>query len=125
MTFLLDRVRGRALGLVAFGILALSGCADPSLIGVQDYGSVYGNAVSSTGQPLSSALISSTGTTSTVQSAPNGSFTLTNVAVGEQTITAQAPGYATATADVIVTKGQSVNAGNLTLTVETNTPVNH
>jgi uncharacterized membrane-anchored protein YitT (DUF2179 family) len=111
--------------LVAFGLFALAGCADPSLIGVQDFGTVYGNAVSSTGQPLSSALISATGTTSTVQSAPNGSFTLTNVAVGEQTISAAAPGYATATADVIVTKDQSVNAGNLILTVQTNTPVNH
>jgi len=109
---------------VAFGILALSGCADPSLIGVQDFGSVYGNAVSSTGQPLSMALVSSTGTTSTVSTATNGSFTLNNVAVCEQTVSVSEPGYATATADVIVTKNQSVNAGNLTLTVETNTPVN-
>jgi hypothetical protein len=115
----------RTIVVAGFALLALSGCADPSLIGVQDYGTVYGNAVSSTGQPLSSALISSTGTTTTVQSAPNGSFTLTNVAVGEQTVTASAPGYATATADVIVTKDQSVNAGNIVLTVETNTPVNH
>ncbi len=70
------------------------------------------------------ALVSSTGTTSTVSTATNGSFTLNNVAVGEQTVSVSEPGYATATADVIVTKNQSVNAGNLTLTVETNTPVN-
>ena len=106
-------------------MLIVTGCANPSFIGVQDFGTVYGNAVSSTGQPVSSALVSSTGTTTTVQTAANGSFDLTNVAVGEQTVTVQAPGYATATADVVVTKDGSVNAGNVTLTVTTNTPVNH
>ena len=106
-------------------LLALTACANPSFIGVQDFGSVYGNAVSSTGQPLSNALVSSTGTTMTVSTASNGSFTLTNVAVGEQMVTVRSPGYSDATADVIVTKDQSVNAGNLTLTVQTSTPVNH
>ncbi len=111
--------------LAAVLLLGLTACADPSLIGVQDYGSVYGNAVSSTGQPVTSALVSSTGTTTTMSTASNGSFNLTNVAVGEQTITVRAPGYSDATADVIVTKGVPVNAGNLTLTVQTSTPVNH
>ena len=106
-------------------LLTLAGCANPSFIGVQDFGTVYGNAVSSTGQPVTSALVSSTGSTTTQQTAANGSFSLTNVAVGEQTVTVSSPGYLTATADVIVTKNMSVNAGNITLVVQTNTPVNH
>jgi biotin carboxyl carrier protein len=111
--------------LLGIALLALAGCADPNLIGVQDYGTIYGNAVSSTGQPISNALVSATGIVATGYSSTTGYFSLTMVAVGEQTVTVSSPGYATATADVIVTKGQPVNAGNLVLTVETSTPVNH
>jgi hypothetical protein len=103
--------------------LALSGCANPNFIGVQDYGSIYGNAVSSTNAAISGAYVSATGTTSIVQTAPGGAFTLSNVAVGEQTLTIQAPGYATATATVVVTKDMPVNAGNIVLTQTTSTPI--
>ena len=106
-------------------MLLLTACANPSFIGVQDFGTVYGNAISSTGQPITGALVSASGTLSTISTAANGSFNLTNVAVGEQTVTVRSPGYSDATADVIVTKNMSVNAGNLTLTVQTSTPVNH
>ncbi len=105
-------------------LLTLSGCANPTFIGVQDYGSVYGNVVSTAGAALGGVLVSSTGSTTVVTSAPNGSFTLNNVAVGEQTVTAQSAGYATTMTTVVVTKDQSVNAGNIQLAATTSTPVN-
>ncbi len=103
--------------------VALPGCANPAFIGVQDYGSIYGNAVSSSGSAIGNALVSATGTTSTVLTTPTGSFALPNVAVGEQTLSISAPGYRTASMTVIVVKGQSANAGNVSLTLETSTPV--
>jgi hypothetical protein len=80
--------------------------------------------VSSAGQPVTGAEVSATGSTMPVSSATNGGFTLMNVAVGEQTITVYAPGYTTATATVIVTANQSVNAGNIAIAPTTSTPIN-
>ena len=117
--------RRRSFVVTAGAVLALAGCANPSFIGVQDYGSIYGNAVTSTGAALSGAYVSSTGSTSIVQSASNGSFTMSNVAVGEQTVTIQAPGYSTATETVVVVKDSSVNAGNVSLTATTNATTPH
>jgi hypothetical protein len=113
-------LRRRAFVIAGSAVLALAGCANPSFIGVQDYGSIYGNAVTATGSALPGAYVSSTGSSSIVQSSPTGAFTLSNVAVGEQTITIQAPGYSTATETVVVTKDTPVNAGNVMLTATTN-----
>ena len=104
--------------------LALTGCPNPTAIGLQDYGSIYGNVVSSTGSPIQGAVVSSTGSTQPVTTGPSGAFTLANVAVGQQTVTVSAAGYATATASVLVTKGDSVPAGNITMTQTTSTPIN-
>jgi hypothetical protein len=110
--------------LVACAVLVLAGCTNPNAIGVQDYGTIYGNVVSSSGQPVTGAEVSATGSVNPVSSAPNGAFTLTGVAVGEQTVTVEAAGYMTATATVIVTANQSVSAGNIAITPTTSTPIN-
>jgi endo-alpha-N-acetylgalactosaminidase len=106
--------------------LALSGCPNPTTIGLQDYGSINGNVVSATGSPIQGAVVSSTGSTQPVTTGPNGTFTLTGVAVGQQTVTASAAGYATATVQVIVTKDSTVTVpgNNIVLTQTTSTPIN-
>jgi hypothetical protein len=109
--------RGAFFAFALVSAVALAGCANPNFIGLQDFGTINGNVVDQNGKPVAQALVSATGTTSTVQTQSNGAFNLSNVAVGEQTVTAQAAGYgAPATATVIVVKNDNVTAGNLVLT---------
>ncbi|MBD5654263.1 MAG: carboxypeptidase regulatory-like domain-containing protein [Candidatus Eremiobacteraeota bacterium] len=103
------------LGLLAAGSLAA--CADPNFIGLQDYGTVNGNVVDQNGKPVPTAVVSVTGTTGipfTTQT--DGAFNLTNVAVGEQTITVNAAGYApNNSTTVIVVKNQNATVGNVVI----------
>ncbi len=111
------RYRRRTLGLAALAFVSLLGAkgCDSNAIGVQDYGTVYGNVVDGSGKPIAQALVSATGTTTTVSTERDGAFSLVHVAVGEQTVTVRAAGFTTATADVIVTKDKNVAAGNIAL----------
>jgi len=96
-----------ALILVA---LALAGCPNPNAIGVQVFGSVNVHAVqASNGQPVAGALVNA-GSTNTCPSPTDasGNCTLTQVPVGTEIITANAPGLA-GTATVNVTQDQTVN----------------
>ncbi len=76
-----------------FTAVALTACANPNFIGVQDYGTIIGNVVDSSGKPIVGALVSSTGSGSTYRTVGDGSFTLPQVAVGVQTLSVSAPGY--------------------------------
>ncbi len=107
--------------LAAFCALAfaLTGCADPNFIGIQDFGYIVGNVVDQNGKPVQGALVTSTGVTGApATTGPNGSFSIQNVAVGQQTVTVNPPGGYSAPAapiTVIVVKGQGVSAGNIVI----------
>jgi len=105
-----------AAGALALGMLAA--CANPNFIGLQDFGTVNGNVVDQNGKPISQALVSITGSNSAgVYTQSNGSFTLVNIAVGEQTLSVSAAGYTSNNSTtVIVLKNQNVTAGNIVLT---------
>jgi TolB protein len=101
--------------------LSLSGCANPNYIGIQNYGYIVGNVVDQTGKPISNAFVYATGTTQTAHTGPDGGFNIQNVAVGEQTVTAQAAGYQPqgSPVTVIVTQNAGVQAGNIVLATAT------
>ena len=78
-----------ALGLA----LALAGCANPNLIGVQDYGSVPGRVFdATTNQPIANAIVS-VGSLVTGHTDGTGAFNLVNVPVGTQLVNVTANGY--------------------------------
>jgi hypothetical protein len=105
-----------ALAAVALAF-SLSGCANPNGIGVQDFGYIVGNVTDSSGKPIVNAIVQVTGTNSgSGYTGASGGFTIQNVAVGEQTLTATAVGYATsAPVTVIVTKDTGVTAPTIVL----------
>ncbi len=112
---------GALLGAAAFTtLLGAKGC-DPNYIGVQDYGSIQGNAVDQKGRPLSGAIVY-VGSLATIRSGPDGSFLLPHVPSGEQTVNASLGGYQTGSATVIVAKDKQVSAGNIVLTQVTANP---
>jgi hypothetical protein len=103
-------------GLGTLALLTLIGGCDPNQIGLQDYGTIVGRVADQDGKPIQGALVRSTGTTYTFTTDKTGAFAIQKVAVGQQTVTAYGPGYAgNATTDVIVTKDQTVQAGDLHL----------
>jgi hypothetical protein len=91
------------------------GCSPPAnVVGVQDFGSVAGRVLDAmTNRPIPNALLS-VGSLYTARADVNGGFTLRAVA-GDQTITARAPGYTTATADTTIAKDTTVSIGYIRL----------
>jgi hypothetical protein len=100
---------------LAFAAGAFAGCANPNLIGVQDYGYIVGNVTDQNSKPVAGALVSATGTTTTSRTDDKGNFNLQNVAIGEQTVTIQAAGYGSGTATAIVVKNQGVTVPTVTI----------
>ncbi|HEY0799077.1 MAG TPA: carboxypeptidase-like regulatory domain-containing protein [Candidatus Baltobacteraceae bacterium] len=93
-------------------MLALSACANPNGIGVQDTGTVIGRVYDTgSSQGLPNVLVS-VGSLLAVNTAPDGSFSLPNVPVGLQTVTVTLPpGYSGATTEQVdVLKNQTVAA---------------
>ena len=90
-------------------------CAPPAnVVGVQDFGKVTGRVLDAmTNRPIGNALLS-VGSLYTTHADVNGAFVLQAVA-GDQTVTARAAGYSTATADVTITKDTTVSAGYIRL----------
>ncbi len=125
MTLRSPFARSRTLGAV-FGALALTtlvgakGC-DSNYIGVQDYGSIQGNAVDQKGKPVVGAIVY-VGSLATVHSDQHGAFLLEHVPAGEQTVNSSLGGYATGSATVIVRKDKQVAAGNVVMTQLTTSP---
>ncbi len=109
------RMRYAILGMLLLFALG-DGCSPPpNVVGVQDYGRVTGRVLdATTNRPIPSALVS-VGSLYTTAADPNGAFTLTKVPAGDQTVTARAPGYDSATADTTVQKDQAVSVGYLRL----------
>jgi Carboxypeptidase regulatory-like domain len=103
------------LGMIFLFALG-DGCSPtPNVVGVQDYGQVTGRVLDAmTNQPIPSALVS-VGSLYTTTADPKGAFTLIRVPVGDQTVTARAPGYNSATADTTVLKDQAVGIGYVRL----------
>jgi hypothetical protein len=118
------RAIARAVFIGTFAATTFAGCANPNFIGVQDYGTIIGNVVDGGTKPISGALVSSTGSSSTFRTAADGSFTLPQVAIGTQTLSVSAPGYAPPATQpsVVVPKNGTVPAGNIVLISVTSIP---
>lgn len=88
------------------------GCSpQPHVVGVQDYGSIAGRVLdATTNLPIADALIS-VGSLYTASSDGKGAFVLSQVPIGQQTVTVRAPAYTTVTATVTVTKDEGVSIG--------------
>lgn len=90
-------------------------CSPPAnIVGVQDFGHVAGRVLdATTNRPIPNALLS-VGSLYTTRADVNGGFMLRTIA-GDQTITARAPGYTTATADTTIPKDATVSIGYIRL----------
>lgn len=89
------------------------GCSNPNAVGVQQYGSIVGRILdATTNRPVAGALVS-VGSLFTATSDPNGAFTLSNIPIGHQEVTASAPGYQRNATTVMVRENQTANAGYL------------
>jgi len=91
------------------------GCSPPpNVVGVQDFGRVVGRVLdATTNRPIANALLS-VGSLYTIRADVNGGFALRAVA-GDQTVTARAAGYTTATADTTIPKDNTVSIGYIRL----------
>ncbi len=107
-------MRYAVLGMLLLFALG-DGCSPPpNVVGVQDFGRVTGRVLDAmTNRPIPNALLS-VGSLYTARGDVNGAFTLRAVA-GDQTVTARAPGYTTATADTAIGKDAIVSIGYIRL----------
>ncbi|MGA2759417.1 MAG: carboxypeptidase regulatory-like domain-containing protein [Candidatus Cybelea sp.] len=107
-------MRYAVLGMLLLFALG-DGCSPPpNVVGVQDFGHVTGRVLDAmTNRPIPNALVS-VGSLYTTRADVNGAFTLRTVA-GDQTVTARAAGYGTATADTTITKDTTVSIGYIRL----------
>lgn len=86
----------------------------PNVVGVQDFGRVAGRVLdATTNRPIPYALLS-VGSLFTTRADVNGAFVLRAV-TGDQTVTARAAGYTTATADTTIAKDSTVSIGYIRL----------
>lgn len=108
-------MRYAVLGMILLFALG-DGCSpSPGVVGVQDYGQVTGRVLDAmTNNPIPSALVS-VGSLYATAADPKGAFNLPRVPAGDQTVTARAPGYIAATADVTVHKDKGVSIGYIRL----------
>ena len=106
-------MRKLILGLVILVTMG-DGCNN-GVVGVQDYGSVTGRVLdASTNQPIGNALVS-VGSLYTGTADAQGAFTLQNIPIGQQVVTARMPGFTTATQTVVIHKERTSQAGYLRL----------
>jgi hypothetical protein len=103
------------------GIMLLSlltACKTPNGIGVQDTGALVGRVYDArTSQPLNNVIVS-VGSLLTAHSSPDGSFTISKVPTGDQTLTVYAPpGYLSPPpVPVSIQKGQTTPVPAIGLT---------
>ena len=106
-------MRKLILGLVVLLTMG-DGCGN-GVVGVQDYGAVTGRVLdASTNQPIGNAIVS-VGSLYTTTADPQGAFTLPNIPIGQQTVTARMAGFTTASHAVSVKKDKTAQAGYLRL----------
>ncbi len=98
-------------------LFALKAC-DPNAIGVQNYGSIVGRVYDAKTLKAipGKILVSATGCNNPVYANPDGTFLLTQVAEGTQTVTATAGGYTSQSVQVLVAKQERSDAGTVGLT---------
>lgn len=90
------------------------GCGgNPNAVGVQQYGTIVGRILDATNNRPVAGVLVSVGSLFTAMSDPNGAFTLSNIPIGHQEVTASAPGYARNSETVMVHESQTTNAGFL------------
>lgn len=107
-------MRYALLGMLLLFALGDACSPPPNVVGVQDFGHVTGRVLDAmTNRPIPNALLS-VGSLYTTRADVNGAFTLRTVA-GDQTVTARAPGYSTATADTTIPKDGTVSVGYVRL----------
>ncbi len=107
-------MRYAVLGMLILFALG-DGCSPPpNVVGVQDFGRVAGRVLDAmTNRPIANALLS-VGSLYTTRADATGAFILRAVA-GDQTVTARAAGYSTATADTTIPKDVTVSIGYIRL----------
>jgi hypothetical protein len=89
------------------------GCSNPNAVGVQQYGSIVGRVLDATNnRPIPNVLVS-VGSLYTTYSDPNGGFKLSNIPIGMQQVTANAPGYIRNSTQARVRENQTANVGYL------------
>jgi hypothetical protein len=97
------------LGLGANG----GGCSNPNAVGVQQYGTIVGRVLDATNnRPIANVLVS-VGSIYTAYSDPRGAFTLSNIPIGHQQVTASAPGYTRNSATAMVHQDKTTDIGYL------------
>jgi hypothetical protein len=107
-------MRYAVLGMIVLFALGDSCSPPPNVVGVQDFGRVAGRVLDAmTNRPIPNALLS-VGSLYTTRADVNGGFVLRAVA-GDQTVTARAAGYSTATADTTIPKDATVSIGYIRL----------
>ncbi|MBV8530071.1 MAG: carboxypeptidase regulatory-like domain-containing protein [Candidatus Eremiobacteraeota bacterium] len=107
-------MRYAVMGMLLLFALGDGWSPPPNIVGVQDFGHVAGRVLdATTNRPIPNALLS-VGSLYTTRADVGGAFVLRAVA-GDQTITARAAGYATATADTTIPKDSTVSIGYIRL----------
>jgi hypothetical protein len=98
------------------------GCSNPNAGGVQQFGSIVGRVLDATNnRPVSGALVS-VGSLWTTYSDPQGGFTLSNIPIGNQDVSANAPGYEVNTVRARVRENQTASVGYLRIVPVTGGP---
>lgn len=103
------------LGLVFLLSLGANGggCSNPNAVGVQQYGTIVGRILDATNNRPVSGVLVSVGSLFTATSDPNGAFTLSNIPIGHQEVTASAPGYQRNSVTAMVHQNETANIGFL------------
>jgi len=106
-------MRIAVLGFILLFALG-DGCSS-GVVGVQEYGTVTGRVLdATTNTPIPNAIVS-VGSLLTATADAAGAFTIEHVPVGDQDVTARAPGFTDATAEIEVRKDRTISAGYLRL----------
>jgi hypothetical protein len=87
------------------------GCTNPNAVGVQQYGSIVGRVLDATNNRPVSGVLVSVGSLYTTYTDPTGGFRLSNIPIGMQQVTANAPGYATNGTPARVHENQTTSVG--------------
>lgn len=89
------------------------GCSNPNAVGVQQYGTIVGRILdATTNRPVANVLIS-VGSLYTAYSDPNGAFTLSNIPIGHQDVTASMAGYERSSVTATVHQDKTTDIGYL------------
>ncbi len=112
------------LGIVMFLSLGANGggCSNPNAVGVQQFGTIVGRVLDATNNRPVSGVLVSVGSLYTTYSDPMGGFTLSNIPIGSQQVTANAPGYAPNTVLARVHQSQTASVGYLRIVPLTGGP---